>query len=220
LPPENGDADYATDEEDISESEELPETAGEAELDMEDTGDDSDEDDAQPNPTGRWTKKCSFNNPLPDEPCDNLLEKHPELLIMSEYELWSTFFDESMLNLLHVQTTLYARRDKNIPTFQLSIEEMKKFLGIVLLSGYHSLPSERDYWSRQPDLQVPLVAKAMSRDRYCQIKSCLHLADNHDLQKRNIAAKVTPLYNRRNKNLKKRGIFLSELSIDESMVPS
>jgi hypothetical protein len=45
------------------------------------------------------------------------------------------------------------------------------------------------------------------------------LTDNHDLQKGNKAAKVAPLYNRLNENLKKRGIFYSKLSIDESMVP-
>jgi hypothetical protein len=59
------------------------------------------------------------------------------------------------------------------------MKELEVFLGILLLSGYPSLPSERDFWSCQPDLGVPLVAEVMSRDRYYQIKSFLHLVDNH-----------------------------------------
>jgi hypothetical protein len=83
------------------------------------------------------------------------------------------------------------------------MDELKVFIGILLLSGYHSLPSERNFWSNQPDLKVSLVADAMSRDRYYQIKSFLHLADNHSLQQGNKVAKISPLYNMLNENLKK-----------------
>ncbi|KAG8234996.1 hypothetical protein J437_LFUL013876 [Ladona fulva] len=48
----------------------------------------------------------------------------------------------------------------------------KIFLGILIFSGYHTLPSERDYWSDQEDLGVPLVRDAMSRNTYLEIKIC------------------------------------------------
>jgi hypothetical protein len=96
---------------------------------------------------------------------------------------------------------------------------MNQFLGIQLLSGYHSVPSERDFWSTQPDLHVPLVTETMTLNRYKQIKSNLHLADNHNLEVGNKVAKVLPIYSLLNKNLQQFGIFHSLLSIDESMVP-
>ena len=45
--------------------------------------------------------------------------------------------------------------------FQLTIGELKRVLGILLLSGYHSLPSRRHYWSTDEDLQCALVAGAI-----------------------------------------------------------
>ena len=42
---------------------------------------------------------------------------------------------------------LYARRDKNNPKFDIAMGELLQFLGIILFSGYHSLPSKQDFWS-------------------------------------------------------------------------
>ena len=52
-----------------------------------------------------------------------------------------------MISLLVDQTNLYATRDKNMQTFKTNDAEMRKFLGLLLISGYHNLPSEADYWS-------------------------------------------------------------------------
>ena len=52
-----------------------------------------------------------------------------------------------MISLLVEQTNLYATRDKNMQTFTTNDAEMRKFLGLLLISGYHNLPSEVDYWS-------------------------------------------------------------------------
>ena len=60
------------------------------------------------------------------------------------------------------QILLYARRDKNNINFDLRKAELLRFFGIIILSGYHKLPSERDYWSNQPDLGVPIVSEARS----------------------------------------------------------
>jgi DNA excision repair protein ERCC-6 len=224
LPPENGDDNVATDEEGSSgEENEFPEPAGEVEVEENTSSfDHSSSDDEElnsPQYCPRWKKACGFLRPLPEIPCSNLADDYPHLLEMTEYDLWSTIFDNGILELIHQQTTLYARRDKNCPNFSFSMGELRKLLGIILISGYHSVPSERDYWSNQPDLKVPFVSESMSRNRYCELKSFLHLADNNNLEKGNKVAKVSPLYKLLNDNLQKHGIFHSDLSIDESMVP-
>jgi DNA excision repair protein ERCC-6 len=124
-----------------------------------------------------------------------------------------------MVSRIRNQTNLYANRDKNDANFKVTIDEINKFIGILLLSGYNMLPSERSYWSKQPDLGVPIVIEAMSRNRFQQIKSYIHLADNLHLQQGNKMAKVQQLYDEFNENIKKFGIFDENLSIDESMVP-
>ena len=94
---------------------------------------------------------------------------------------------------------------------------MQKFLGIILLSGYHT--EEQQYWSTQPDLRVEIVAKTMSRNRYLEIKKYMHFADNLKLTPGNKMSKISPLYDMMNKNLVQFDIFHSLVSIDESMVP-
>ena len=115
---------------------------------------------------------------------------------------------------------LYARRDENNSKFDITIGELLRFLGIILLSGYHSLPSEQDFWSNQPDLGVPIVSEALSSKRFLRIKSIFHLVDNHTLDdNNNKMAKVGLLYDSLNESFVKYGFFHKYLSVDESMVP-
>ena len=58
----------------------------------------------------------------------------------------------------------------------------------------------------------------MTRNRFFQLKSFLHAADNHSLSDSQMA-EVEPLYNLLNQKLKAFGIFHEDPSIDESMVP-
>ena len=99
-----------------------------------------------------------------------------------------------------------------------STKEMGLFLGVLLLTGYHSLPEEHHYWSTQP-LGVPAVYNTISRTRYHEIKRYLHFADNQRLTEGDKMSKISPLYNMLNCNLVQFGIFHELLSVYESMVP-
>ena len=118
------------------------------------------------------------------------------------------------------QILLYARRDKNNVNFDMHKAELSRFFGMIILSGYHNLPSERDYWSNQLDLGLPIVSEALSSKRFLQIKSMFHLVDNTTLEgNSNKMAKVMLLYDHLNSSFIKYGIFHKLLSIDESTVP-
>ena len=116
------------------------------------------------------------------------------------------------------QSIMYARQQNN-HTFELDEEDMARFTGIHLLSGYHSLPRQRLYWSTDEDVVIPLVAKAMTRNNFEGIKKNLHLADNKNLCLSDKAAKVRPLYDMLNTNLKQFGVFKEHISVDEQMLP-
>ena len=133
-------------------------------------------------------------------------------------DIWQLLFDKETVENLLEQTKLYAMQDKNCPDFVIEGYEMFRFLGILIVSGYHTLPEEAHYWSNQPDLGLPLVTDAMSSKRFIEIKRYLHIADNGHLQTGNKAAKVFPLYNSLNQNFVQFGIWHSSLSTDESMV--
>ena len=125
-----------------------------------------------------------------------------------------------MLEKICANILLYARRNKNNSKFDIAIGELLQFLGIILLAGYHSLPSEQDFSFNQPDLGVPIVSEALSSKRFLQIKSMFHLVDNHTLDDNNDKmAKVVLLCNSLNESFVKYGFFYKDLSVDESMVP-
>ena len=123
------------------------------------------------------------------------LQKSDEVMMHggeSMHQTFSLFFSDSIIFLLVEETNLYATRDKNMQTFKTNDAEMRKFLGLLLISGYHNLPSEADYWSTAEDLEAPIFSNIMARDRFRVIKSCLHIADNHNLAQFKVA-KVLPL---------------------------
>ena len=223
LPPESGDQNIPSDEEDYEQQNDLGifEPAGTMEVEYASSSDE--EDVSQPvsiRDTPKWKKNNTFTKLI--EPKDmplTLDEKFPELINKSCYEIWKLFFTEEMLIYLVEQTELYAHRDKNDNNFKTSKEIIAQFIGIIIFSGYHFVTSEKDYWSNQPDLRVSFVADIMSRDTFFKIKKYFHVADNLNLEKGNKVAKVSLLYRLLNERLSKWGVFHKQLSIDESMVP-
>ena len=51
-----------------------------------------------------------------------------------------------------------------------------------LVTGYHVLPSMRDYWSSDPDLSVPFIANVMPSKRFEKIRSLLHFNNNESMR--------------------------------------
>ena len=224
LPPDSGDQEVDSDVEDandvMSSDEEVFEPAGELEVDdSEDSDDDEVEPPAKSSRTTGWRKKFQFRRNLCSDPLKKLVELFPDLTELSPYQLWGCIFNPSILDTIVDQTNLHARRDKNQPNFNVNHDEIRAFLGILLLSGYHRLPEEKHYWSTQPDLGVQLVSAVMTRNKFQALKSAIHFADNSSLPTGDKLAKIEPIYKILNENLKKHGIFHQKLSIDESMVP-
>ena len=115
---------------------------------------------------------------------------------------------------------LRARRDQNNSKSDIAIRELLRFLGIILFSGYHSLPSDQDFWSNQLDLGVPVESEALCSKRFSQIKCMFQLVDNHTLDGNNDKiVEVASLYDRLNESFVKYGFSHKNLSVDESMVP-
>ena len=70
-----------------------------------------------------------------------------------------------------------------------------KFLGILIISAYHTIPSEKQYWSTRPSLVAPIFPETMSRSRFLEIKKYLNLANNENLPNSK-TAKVNPHYHK------------------------
>jgi len=74
------------------------------------------------------------------------------------------------------QNNLYATQ--NNKTLKLSADELMGFIGINFCMGYHKLPSYRHYWSTAKNLHLQVISEVMSRDRFSEILSNIHVNDN------------------------------------------
>ena len=157
LPPECGDQDIPSDEEDFEygQEDQLFEPAGEVKVVAFSISDDDEEEFRQ---TGnrydspRWKKQETFAKTiLSEEMSSKIEEKFPEHLTKSCYEIWKLYFTDELFHYILEQTKLYAKQNKNDPGFELSLDELKNFIRILIFCGYHFVISGRDYWSNQPD---------------------------------------------------------------------
>ena len=146
-----------------------------------------------------------------------LVEDFPHLPDLKPFDFFSFCFTPDMISKITTETMRYARLKKN-HSFHVSDNDVYQFLGLILISGYHTLPGEKDYWSTKPSLSVLIFSRVMSRNRFQEIKRYFHLADNENLTESK-TAKVDSIYDELLKNCQQFGIFDKLLSIDESMVP-
>ena len=100
--------------------------------------------------------------------------------------------NDEILEHLVEQTNLYAEQSIDSQTAKneqlphsrskawkpVNISEMKKFLGLMFLTGIVRKPTLEDYWSTDSMIETPIFGKVMSRNRFEGILSYLHFSDN------------------------------------------
>lgn len=166
-----------------------------------------------------WSKTESNYSSFPTE--KEFLKKEEIKLNVggkTPFEVFSLFFDDIVFNKIVNYSVKYAQ-DNNRHDFTFSAAQLQKFIGILILTGYHTLPACDMYWSKDLDKGLELVRKSMSRNTFRNIKRNLHVSDNTDLDKSDKFAKLRPLILLMNERYLQFGIFTHNLSIDEQMVP-
>ena len=103
--------------------------------------------------------------------------------------------------------------------FSMSENDLCKFVGVLFLSGYHTLPQQQLYWDRRNDASIPMVYQAISKNRFFQIKKYLYCADNQNLGLSDKLAKVRPIYDLMNTSIKQFSFWHKDFYIDEQMIP-
>lgn len=218
IPPGTGDQNIDSDEEETCEDVQgMPtDTAGELETEIYVN---DHEDDTQEEQTSRLASEPRWKKTT--ETFHKAVNTPSKISIHSEkscFEVFMLFFTEEMFKYLTDQTLLYAHRCQNNQAFSATVEDIRKFIGILLISGYHNVPTRNDYWSTSEDLEAPIFGKTMSRNRFREIMKYFHCADNQNLERSKVA-KIRPLIEMLKCNCQQFGIFHENLSIDESMIP-
>ena len=106
--------------------------------------------------------------------------------------MFEKFFDEGILELIASQTNLYATSKGDIG-FIVTVEKIRVFLGILIVSGICAVPSRRYYWRKSRLTRKKSVYNAMQRNRFEMIIQNTHFVDNTNLDLSNKYAKLRPL---------------------------
>ena len=165
-----------------------------------------------------WRKREKQQSDHPfDLPQGPVLDRFSDCVNEGDYLL--KFIDAEIREKILYETNLYInQKHRRVPT--VTVNDLCSFLGINLLMGYHTLPSIRNYWSCDQDLNLLLVSNTMSRNRFQQILSNLHLNDNNAMPKDNTDKlyKLRPFIDRLNDNFMTLYNVNEHVSIDESMI--
>lgn len=167
----------------------------------------------------KWIKEVPIYTTEPQNEEKKNLE-HIENTIggKTPFEVFSLFFSDDVWEKIISYTKKYAY-DKNRHSFTVDKTSLKRFFGILIFSGYHTLPATKLYWSKDEDKGIALVRNSMSRNRFDSIKQNIHLSDNDQLDKNDRFSKLRPLFDLINEKNMQFGVFSHNLSIDEEMVP-
>ena len=95
--------------------------------------------------------------------------ENPELV---ELTIWTSFEKvvSPLTELLLHEANQYINRDKNKPQFNVTLEKLKNFTGLIFLLGYNIRLAEQDYWSVDPVLRCDTFCETMSRNQLFEIK--------------------------------------------------
>ena len=178
--------------------------------------------------TSKLLKWSSVTSPISVIPCTepvgpNVPLRHTFL------DIFHLLFTTSLLEVITQQTNLYAKQILSDSAFRkfnpITTNELKAYIGFMILMVINNLPSLYDYWKKDPVYNYAAVASKISRDHFKEISRFLHFTDNS----KHTHNREDPEYDRL---WKVRPVITSitqtylnsynphhQMSIDEAMIP-
>lgn len=135
----------------------------------------------------------------------------------SPVELFECFWDNDMIQQMCSTSVLYAVQSGNT-SFQVSEDEMRCFVAILLVSGYNNVPARKNYWENAPDIQNIAIKNAMRRDRFIEIMKYLHFTHDFTPDSTDKYWKLRLISDKLQEKFLKHAYYDKYLSYDESMI--
>ena len=104
------------------------------------------------------------------------------------------------------------------------MEELKAYMGFMILMGIVHLPSIYDYWKKDEIYHYAPIASRISRDRFFEVHRYLHFCDNSSLAppgspEYDKVGKIKPIINMLSTAFYEVFRPQKNLSVDEAMIP-
>ncbi|CAF0828922.1 unnamed protein product [Didymodactylos carnosus] len=100
-------------------------------------------------------------------------------------DIFNKFFTTDIIDMIVTQTNVYGEKKslaKGSPNNWQKVNEnnIRCFLGVLIIMGLHRVPRLRDYWSRNKVFYTEMIANVMPRNEFYQLFSALHLNEAFD----------------------------------------
>ena len=138
-------------------------------------------------------------------------------------EYVSTFLPDTLINMIVKSTNSRALieeaesfiKEEDFNWTPVNNEEMRKFLGLVIIMGIVQKPTVHSYWSTEPIINMPIFSKIMSRNRFDQILKYIRFSDSYVK-----TSKASRLFELNNEIHRICNVYTPDLnlSLDESLV--
>ncbi|XP_050497402.1 piggyBac transposable element-derived protein 3-like [Diabrotica virgifera virgifera] len=171
------------------------------------------------NPTTWKSNIFEFSSKVP-EPDNEYRPNVEDLLketVKSPNDAFRCYFTQDIIEHIVRETNSYAGQ-KLVHNLNATSAEILTFVAVLLLSGYHPLPCRRLYWTVDEDVHTPIVSNTMRRNRFDELMSFIHLADNQSNDGTDRMYKFRPLLDMLNSAFKQITPGPT-VSVDESMIP-
>ena len=138
-------------------------------------------------------------------------------------EFFQRMFDNATFDWLVKQTNLYAAQNSIKHWKDVSMEELKAFIGLLIGMELHQLPRVELFWSSNLLFRVQPIADVMTVKQFKKIRQVLHANDNSKTPKRgqpiyNKLYKLRPLLDIMNSAFMDQAVPSSSQSADEAMI--
>lgn len=147
----------------------------------------------------------------------------------TEFDVYKLFCTDELIDLLVVQTNLYANQSLNQRNIReqsrlkswkpTDKKEMRRFLGIIGYMGLVRMPSIRDYWSTDRFFANDTVSSTMPRNRFELVLSTWHFADNEVSPENDRLYKLQPLVDLLVRRFQEVYTPGEVVCVDESIIP-
>ena len=112
-----------------------------------------------------------ISEPLPNLQPERLVESYSLLKDKQSVEL---FYEKDVLELIVVESSRYTAQN-DAHNFNQIKEELKVFLAMFILSGYHTLHRQALYWCRDEDVSEPLIHQKLAGNCFRASKQYLQI---------------------------------------------
>ena len=210
-----------------SESSDSDMSVGIVSADSDEESDDDGNDDTTVASVPAWSDDCGSMKSFSFTANTGLNLVSPDM--QTPYDFFCLFVNDAFYELLVRETNHQARcllQNRKTPKSRitswkdLSVSELKGFLGLLLHMGHIPLSRLADYWKTDKLFNLKCFSEHMSRNRFLLILRCLHFSRNPDTGEAlpDRLYKIKPLLDHFNSTMEAIYYPNRELSIDESMV--